>query len=131
MVIPLIEKIDKNGAFVLEKFIIRQILEIPAAEVFAIDCNWSDAELGTIPCAYRTPENMLHRANIGAGDHVLVAGASVGVGSAVVQLAKRRGAIVTAIVGKDKIEAASILGVDRIIARWTLCLLWSYCWASG
>ncbi|MFT6045795.1 MAG: NADPH:quinone reductase-like Zn-dependent oxidoreductase [Arenicella sp.] len=101
---------DFDGAFA-------QFVKIPASEVFAIDCNWSDAELGTIPCAYGTSENMLHRANVTTGDHVLVAGASGGVGSAVVQLAKRRGAIVTAIVGQDKIEEASILGADRIIAR--------------
>jgi NADPH:quinone reductase-like Zn-dependent oxidoreductase len=101
---------DFDGAFA-------QFVKIPASEVFAVDCDWSDAELGTIPCAYGTAENMLHRANVSAGDHVLVAGASGGVGSAVVQLAKRRGAIVTAIVGKDKIEEASILGADRIIAR--------------
>jgi NADPH:quinone reductase-like Zn-dependent oxidoreductase len=101
---------DFDGAFA-------QFVKIPASEVFAIDCDWSDAELGTIPCAYGTSENMLHRANVSAGDQVLVAGASGGVGSAVVQLAKRRGAIVTAIVGKDKIKAASVLGADRIIAR--------------
>jgi NADPH:quinone reductase-like Zn-dependent oxidoreductase len=101
---------DFDGAFA-------QFVKIPASEVFAIDCNWSDAELGTIPCAYGTSENMLHRANVTSGDHVLVAGASGGVGSAVVQLAKRRGAIVTAIVGKDKIQEASILGADRILAR--------------
>ena len=101
---------DFDGAFA-------QFVKIPALEAFAVECDWSDAELGTIPCAYGTSENMLHRAKVSAGDQVLVAGASGGVGSAVVQLAKRRGAIVTAIVGRDKIDEASILGADRIIAR--------------
>jgi len=101
---------DFDGAFA-------QFVKIPASEVFAVECDWSDAELGTIPCAYGTSENMLHRAKVTAGDQVLVAGASGGVGSAVVQLAKRRGAIVTGVVAKDKIELASALGADRIIAR--------------
>jgi NADPH:quinone reductase-like Zn-dependent oxidoreductase len=101
---------DFDGAFA-------QFVKISASEVFPVDCDWSDAELGTIPCAYGTAENMLHRAQVKAGEHVLVAGASGGVGSAVVQLAKRRGAIVTAIAGRDKFEQVKAIGADRVIAR--------------
>ena len=67
--------------------------------------------------AYGTAENMVHRADIGEADHVLVPGASGGVGSAVVQLAKRRGARVTAIAGRAKMDAVASLGVDRVLAR--------------
>ena len=56
-----------------------------------VKCDWSDTDLASIPCAYSTAENMLHRARVGA-EHVLITGASGGVGSAAVQLAKRRGA---------------------------------------
>jgi NADPH:quinone reductase-like Zn-dependent oxidoreductase len=101
---------DFDGAFA-------QFVKVAAGEVFPVDCEWSDAELGTIPCAYGTAENMVHRAKVSAGDHVLVAGASGGVGSAVVQLAKRRGAIVTAIAGKDKLAQVRSIGADRVIAR--------------
>jgi NADPH:quinone reductase-like Zn-dependent oxidoreductase len=101
---------DFDGAFA-------QFVKISASEVFAVDCDWSDAQLGTIPCAYGTAENMIHRANVSAGDHVLVTGASGGVGSAVVQLAKRRGAVVTAIVGREKIKDVAVIGADRVIAR--------------
>jgi len=101
---------DFDGAFA-------QFVKVPASEVFSVDCDWNDVELATIPCAYGTAENMVHRAEIGAGDHVLVPGASGGVGSAVVQLAKRRGARVTAIAGKSKMEAVAGLGVDRVIPR--------------
>ncbi len=45
----------------------------------------------------------------------MVAGATGGVGSAVVQLAKRRGATVIAIVGENKLEAASVLEADQLI----------------
>ena len=50
----------------------------------------------------------LHRARVGPSDHVLVPGASGGVGSAVVQLAKRRGARVTAICGVAKVEQVRV-----------------------
>ncbi|TXR53032.1 alcohol dehydrogenase family protein [Reinekea thalattae] len=101
---------DFDGAFA-------QFVKITASEAFAVECDWSDAELGTIPCAYGTAENMVHRAGVAKGEHVLVAGASGGVGSAVVQLAKRRGAKVTAIVGKDKMDMLKELGVDQVIER--------------
>jgi len=101
---------DFDGAFA-------QFVKVPAREIFRVRCDWSDAELGTIPCAYGTAENMIHRAGVKKGDHVLVAGASGGVGSAVVQLAKRRGAVVIAIVGKTKIDRVRSLDVDRVIAR--------------
>ena len=101
---------DFDGAFA-------QYVRVPASEVFEVDCAWSDIELATIPCAYGTAENMVHRTKVSASDHVLVTGASGGVGSAVVQLAKRRGAHVTAVVGRSKIDAVQYLGVDRIIPR--------------
>ena len=101
---------DFDGAFA-------QFVKVPASEVFAVRSDWSDAELATIPCAYGTAENMLHRANLRAGEQVVVAGASGGVGSAVVQLARRRGAIVTAIAGKSKMEHVKSLGADRVVAR--------------
>ncbi len=101
---------DFDGAFA-------QFVKVPATEVFAVDCGWSDAELGTIPCAYGTAENMLHRTGVSPGEHVLVAGASGGVGSAAVQLAKRRGATVTAIAGRAKMGQVRTIGADHVIDR--------------
>jgi len=101
---------DFDGAFA-------QFVKIATNEVFPVHCDWSDAELGTIPCAYGTAENMVHRAKVKKGDHVLVAGASGGVGSAVVQLAKRRGAVVTAIAGREKVKQIRLIGADRVIVR--------------
>jgi NADPH:quinone reductase-like Zn-dependent oxidoreductase len=60
---------------------------------------------------------MLHRARAAAGEHVLVTGASGGVGSAAVQLAKRRSARVTAIAGSAKAEQVRAIGADRVIDR--------------
>ena len=101
---------DFDGAFA-------QFVKVPASEVFPVKCDWSDAELATIPCAYATAETMLHRAKVGAGQHVLVAGASGGVGSAAVQLAKVRGAEVTALTSQSKTELLLDLGATRALGR--------------
>jgi NADPH:quinone reductase-like Zn-dependent oxidoreductase len=98
---------DFDGAFA-------QFAKIDAKDVFPVDCDWSDAELGAIPCAYGTAENMIHRAKVTKGEHVLVTGA---VGSAVVQLAKRREAIVTAIAGAEKVSQVWSIGADQVITR--------------
>ena len=101
---------DFDGSFA-------QFVKIDVNEIFPVNCDWSDAELGTIPCAYGTAENMVHRAEISAGEHVLVTGASGGVGSAVVQLVKRRNASVTAISGKEKADQVKSIGADRALVR--------------
>lgn len=94
-----------------------EYVTVPASEVFPVDCSWSDIELATIPCAYATAENLLHRAEVARGYRVLITGASGGVGSAAVQLAKRRGATVTAVAGRDKHEAVRAIGADRLLDR--------------
>lgn len=101
---------DFDGAFA-------QFVKVPAAEAFRVDCDWSDAELASLPCAYGTAESMLHRARVAAGEHVLVTGASGGVGSAAVQLARRRGARVSAVTSADKAEAVRGLGAHTILGR--------------
>ena len=88
----------------------------PARETHSVDCDWSDAELASIPCAYSTAENLLHRASVGA-ERVLVTGASGGVGSAAVQLAKRRGAQVVAIASATKAETLRAIGADEVVDR--------------
>lgn len=101
---------DFDGAFA-------QYVIVPAGEVFAVDCTWSDAELATIPCAYATAETMLERANLRAGETVFIPGASGGVGSATVQLAKRRGALVIAGTSASKKALVESLGADQIVDR--------------
>ena len=93
-----------------------QYTKAPSVETHTVDCDWSDAELASIPCAYSTAENMLHRAAVGA-ERVLITGASGGVGSAAVQLARRRGAHVTALASAAKLDELSALGADVVIDR--------------
>jgi NADPH:quinone reductase-like Zn-dependent oxidoreductase len=94
-----------------------QYAKAPAPETYKVDCDWSDVELASIPCAYSTAEGMLHRAQVRAGERVLVTGASGGVGSAAIQLAKRRGAEVTAIAAQSKADEVRSLGADHVIPR--------------
>ena len=101
---------DMPGAFA-------QFVTVPASEVFAVNCDWSDAQLATIPCAYGTAENMLQRAGVRAGERVLITGASGGVGSAVVQLALRRGAHVVAVTARSKREDLHKLGAHEVLCR--------------
>ena len=103
---------DFDGAFA-------QFVKVPASDVFLVNCDWSDAELATIPCAYGTAENMIHRAGVHSGMRVLVAGASGGVGSAAVQLAKRRGAHVIGITTPSKMDDVWAAGADDVIDRGT------------
>ena len=90
---------------------------VPAVHAHAVQCALSDAELASFPCAYSAAENMLTRIGLAAGEKVLITGASGGVGSAAVQLAKRRGASVIAMAGNDKADAVRALGADHVIPR--------------
>lgn len=85
--------------------------------VGAINSALTDAELATFSCSYTTAEGMLERAEVAAGDTVLVTGASGGVGSAAVQLARRRGARVVALASEAKHASVKSLGADAVLPR--------------
>ena len=85
--------------------------------VGVVDSDLTDAELATFSCSYSTAEGMLVRANVGPADTVLVTGASGGVGSALVQLARRRGARVVALASEAKHAALAPLGADALLPR--------------
>ena len=93
-----------------------QFTVAPARETHAVRSDRSDEELAAVPCAYSTAENMLHRARV-AAERVLVTGASGGVGLAAVQLAKRRGATVTAVCSAAKAADVAEQGADRTVDR--------------
>lgn len=77
----------------------------------------SDAELATFSCSYSTAEGMLERVNLGPKDRILITGASGGVGGALVQLAKRRGAEVIALASEAKHADVATLNPDHILPR--------------
>ena len=82
-----------------------------------VNSDLSDGELATFSCSYTTAEGMLNRANAGAEDTVLIPGASGGVGGALIQLAKRRGARVIAMASERKHTDVRKLGPDLIVPR--------------
>jgi NADPH:quinone reductase-like Zn-dependent oxidoreductase len=89
----------------------------PASEVFPVHSELTDEELAAVPCSFGTAENMLLHAAVRPGDHVVVTGASGGVGSAAVQLAELRGAEVTAVTSAGKAAEVLGLGAARVVDR--------------
>lgn len=100
---------ERDGAFA-------QFATMDAANAIAVHSPLTDLELASFPCAFSTAEGMIQRADLGA-ERVLITGASGGVGSAAIQLAKRRGAHVTALTSPSKAEALRDLGADATLGR--------------
>ena len=94
-----------------------QFTKIDERNVYPVNSTMSDAELATFSCSYSTAEGMLSSANVGEGDRVLITGASGGVGSALIQLAKRRGAYVIAMASVAKHYEVGKLNPDAILPR--------------
>lgn len=94
-----------------------EYVAVPAINAHAIDSEMTDVELASFPCSYATAEHMLHRANVGEGQWVLVTGASGGVGGALVQLSRRRGARVLALTSVSKVDRVESLGAEIVLDR--------------
>lgn len=94
-----------------------QYTRVDARHAYAINSDLTDVELASFPCSYSTAENMLTRANVKAGETVLVTGASGGVGSAAVQLARARSAKVIAITSPAKMDTLIELGAEQTFPR--------------
>lgn len=94
-----------------------QYTVMPSRNALAVQSDLSDAELATFSCSYSTAEGMLERAQVTDADTVLVPGASGGVGGALVQLAKRRGARVIALASEAKHADVTALGADIVLPR--------------
>jgi len=101
---------ERDGGFA-------QYTTLSAENAFLIKSELTDAELATFPCSYSTGEHMLDRVRLSEGEKIVIPGASGGVGSALVQLAKKRGAWVLAITSKTKMGAIRELGADAVLDR--------------
>ncbi|MFE0688335.1 zinc-binding dehydrogenase [Streptomyces xiamenensis] len=77
----------------------------------------TDEQLATLPTAYGTALGMIERGRLREGDTALVSGASGGVGIALVQIARARGARVIAISSGTKIDAVREAGAHDVIDR--------------
>jgi len=91
--------------------------KVPEINALPMPSNLSFQHAAAVPLVYLTAWHMLvTRANIRAGEDVLVWGAGSGVGSAAIQIAKLFGARVIATAGTNsKLEKARNLGADEVI----------------
>jgi alcohol dehydrogenase len=90
---------------------------VSAGQLIAMPDKVSFDDAAALPVAYGTAHRMLitHK-TVKAGDKVLILGASGGVGTACVILAKQLGAEVIACAGSDsKLQALKELGADHLI----------------
>ncbi|WP_326835123.1 zinc-binding dehydrogenase [Amycolatopsis rhabdoformis] len=77
----------------------------------------TDDQLATLPTAYGTALGMIERGRLTTGETVLVSGASGGVGLALVQIARARGAKVLAISSGRKIDQVREAGAHAVLDR--------------
>jgi NADPH:quinone reductase-like Zn-dependent oxidoreductase len=77
--------------------------------------NLSFEQAAAVPISASTALQAIRKAHVGAGQRVLIAGASGGVGSFAVQIAKAFGAEVTGVSSSAKVDLVRSLGADHVV----------------
>ena len=113
----LVDPIDRaKGGLLGETFDggLAELVRVPAHMLIKLDDAISYAEAAALPVAYGTAYRMMvTRGKVGAGETVLILGASGGVGTCCVQLARQAGARVVACASSDdKITRLKDMGAD-------------------
>ncbi len=92
---------------------------VPAANLLAVPEGFSSEDAAAAGMAFTTAwRGLIHRAGLQAGERVLITGASGGVATAAIQIAKMAGATVYAVTsGKDNVERVHELGADVVYDR--------------
>lgn len=98
-----------------------ELIAVPARNLFSMPEGLTFTEAAALPVAFLTAWHMLvTRGGIRPGETVLVVGASSGIGSAALQIAKLYGARVLATAGTaDKRQRCLDLGADETIDHYT------------
>lgn len=92
-----------------------EFVAAPANRLARKPANLTFAQAATVPLAAVTALQGLRRGGLAHGQHVLVIGASGGVGTFAVQLAKHAGAEVTGVCSTGRLELVRGLGTDHVI----------------
>jgi len=100
----------RNGGYAAQ-------VAVPGVNCLPCPANLTWEQAAAVPLVFLTAWHMLvGRARVRPGEDVLVVGASGGVGSAAVQVAKLRGARVIATAGgPERAERARALGADEVV----------------
>lgn len=101
---------ERDGGFA-------EYVVVPSINACDINTPLTDAELATFPCSYDTAEEMLARADLQAGETLLITGAAGGVGTALIQLALARDARIIAVASASKEAALLELGAHHFVPR--------------
>ena len=101
---------ERDGGFA-------ELVKVPARNVHAVNSDLSDVELASFATSASTALLMVERAQVSAGEMVLITGASGGVGTALVQLVRARGATPVAVCQHEKAAAVRALGAERTLGR--------------
>src|SRR5699024_10762882 len=96
-----------------------EYVAVPSAQFHTVSTpELADAELAAMGmCSYQTAYHMMTAANVTAGEHVLVTGASGGVGTALMQLCHIVGAIPYALSTQEKAAPLYALGAQHVFDR--------------
>jgi len=94
-----------------------EFVKVPAINVLTMPSSLGFEDAASFPLAFLTAWHMLiTRADLKAGQEVLVLAAGSGIGVAAIQIAKLAGAWVIAAAGRDdKLQKAKALGADEVI----------------
>lgn len=94
-----------------------EYLFVPAEYLIPVPDAVDDVAAACLPTAYATAYRMLYtRGRLERGEKVLILGASGGVGTAAIQLAKRAGCEVVAVTSSaDKIAPLREIGADHVV----------------
>jgi len=95
-----------------------EYVDVPAAEVVRMPAGLSFAQAAAIPLAGATALLAVREcAEVQPGERVAVTGASGGVGTFAVQIAKARGAQVTAVCGAGRADLMRSIGAHEVVDR--------------
>lgn len=90
-----------------------EYIAVPRALLDRKPANLSFEEAAAVPLAANTALTCLR--HVGEGERVLIIGASGGVGTFAVQIARARGAQVTGVCSTRNVEAARALGAEHVV----------------